>query len=105
MWQLPRATVAENQTAEDAARLLLQDELGIEGEIKERLKTLRHTVTHHKIQLDCFAARFEEHHTLKSTFSWHTPEEIEKLALPSVMRKLLDGLLAEPCGGLLELMR
>lgn len=113
MWQLPRATVAENQTAEEAARLLLQEELGIAGKINERVKTLRHTVTHHKITLDCFdvclaqnADTTEFHNTLKSTFSWHTPEEIETLALPSVMRKLLDELLMETKGGgLLELMR
>jgi A/G-specific adenine glycosylase len=112
MWQLPRATVAENQTAEDAARLLLQGELGIDGDVKERLKTLRHTVTHHKITLDCFDIHlpqiddfYQINNTLKSTFSWHTSEEIETLALPSVMRKLLDELLARPeKGGLLELM-
>ena len=113
MWQLPRATVAENQSAEDAARLLLQGELGIDGEIKERLKTLRHTVTHHKITLDCFDVQqsqkgdsYQINNTLKSTFAWHTSEEIETLALPSVMQKLLDGLLAKTKdGGLLEMMK
>lgn len=113
MWQLPRATVVANQPPEEAARLLLQGELGIQGEVKERIKTLRHTVTHHKIQLDCFAAEVknpadfcEIDNTLKSTFSWHTPEEIEKLALPSVMRKLLDHLLINAQdGGLWEMMK
>jgi A/G-specific adenine glycosylase len=113
MWQLPRATVAENQIAEDAARLLLQGELGIEGEINKQIKTMRHTVTHHKITLDCFDVQppsksdsYQINNTLKSTFSWHTPEEIETLALPSVMRKLLDGLLTKTKdGGLLEMMK
>jgi len=113
MWQLPRATVAENQSAEDASRLLLQGELGIEAEIKERIKTLRHTVTHHKITLDCFDIHvspkndsYQIDNALKGTFRWHTAEEIETLALPSVMRKLLDELLAKPKdGGLLELMK
>jgi len=111
MWQLPRATVSANQTAEDAARLLLQDELGIGSEIGHHLKTLRHTVTHHKIELDCYAAPagpesdfYQNDNTLKSTFSWHTRQEIEKLALPSVMRKLIDGQLARDEGGLLKLM-
>jgi len=113
MWQLPRANVGENQTAEDAARLLLQGELGIEGAINRHLKTMRHTVTHHKITLDCFdvqlpqnSGSYQINNTLKSTFSWHTSEEIETLALPSVMRKLLDELLAKPKdGGLLEMMK
>jgi hypothetical protein len=69
-------------------------------------------VTHHKITLDCFDVQipqkndsYQINNTLKSTFNWHTPEEIETLALPSVMRKLLDGLLAKTKdGGLLELM-
>lgn len=113
MWQLPRATVVENQIAEEAARLLLQGEMGIGGEIKNHLKTMRHTVTHHKITLDCFDVQplrnedsYQINNTLKSTFSWHIPEEIETLALPSVMRKLLDGLLAKTKdGGLLEMMK
>lgn len=112
MWQLPRATVADKQTAEAAARLLLQGELGINDEIQNHLKTMRHTVTHHKITLDCFDAHLRQNgdsyqinNTLKSTFNWHTPEEIETLALPSVMRKLLDELMAKTKdGGLLEMM-
>lgn len=113
MWQLPRATVDENQRAEDAARLLLQGEIGISGGINKRIKTMRHTVTHHKITLDCFDVQpspnanfYQIEVALKSTFSWHTREEIETLALPSVMRKLLDELLARPKdGGLLERMK
>jgi len=113
MWQLPRATVAGNQRAETAARLLLQGELGIDGAVKKRLKTLRHTVTHHKITLDCFDVQqsqkgdsYQINNTLKSTFAWHTSEEIEKLALPSVIRKLLDELLAKTKdGGLLKMMK
>lgn len=113
MWQLPRVTVAENQTSENAARLLLQGELGIDGEINELIKTMRHTVTHHKITLDCFNVQpngngdfYQIDNTAESTFSWHTSEEIEKLALPSVMRKLLDNLLAaQKDGGLLEMMK
>ncbi|MEO6908318.1 MAG: A/G-specific adenine glycosylase [Abditibacteriaceae bacterium] len=113
MWELPRVQIASHQTAEDAALLLLQGELGIDGVINKRIKSMRHTVTHHKITLDCFDVHipekddfYEIDNTLKSTFSWHSAEDIETLALPSVMRKLLDALFAKTKdGGLLEMMK
>lgn len=100
MWELPRATVMKNQSAKHAASQLLHDEIGIEANVAECLKTMRHTVTHHKIRLDCFSVQpadqshlYQIHNTAKSTFEWHDAANIETLALPSVMRKLLQSLL------------
>jgi A/G-specific adenine glycosylase len=86
MWELPRATVATGESTPDATRRLL-DEMKIEGKIGRKLKTLRHGVTVHAITLDCFEisttqAQFED----ARLFGW---EEIETLAIPSSMRKLL----------------
>jgi A/G-specific adenine glycosylase len=86
MWELPRATVAPTESTPAATRRLL-DEIKIEGEAGRRLKTMKHSVTVHAITLDCFEVsttrtQFDD----AQFFAW---EEIEALAIPSTMRKLL----------------
>lgn len=93
MWELPRATVGESESTLDAVQRLLS-ELGIEGEVGHRLKTLKHGVTIHAITLDCFAVQTTGALPCAPTenakfFEWN---EIETLAIPSTMRKLLNWL-------------
>jgi A/G-specific adenine glycosylase len=93
MWELPRVTVREGESTPDTLRRLFFEELNSPIEVAERLETMRHGVTHHKIALDCFAvqlSRFKARNDWKF-FAW---DEIEALALPSVMRRLLRRLRA-----------
>ena len=88
MWELPRTTRREGESTHDALRRLFDNELVLQIEPGEKLKTMTHCVTHHKIKLDCFAARIENFTPRKDVqfFAW---VEIEALALPSVIRRLL----------------
>ena len=89
MWELPRTTRTENESAPDALRRLFRDELQLlDIEVEARLKTVSHGVTHHKIALECWQFQLHEEPTTSSTrwFAWH---EIEFLALPSIMKTLL----------------
>lgn len=89
MWELPRTTAAPDESTPAATQRLL-DELQIEGEVGCRLKTMRHGVTVHAITLDCFeVSTAQTQFNDARFFAW---EEVEALAIPSTMRKLLQWL-------------
>ena len=95
MWELPRTTIAENETADDALRRLFRDELQIDNiTFGDKIKSLRHGVTHHDITLDCYAIGEIEYSNERENVRWFSWDEIESLALPSTMKRLLDWLQA-----------
>ena len=97
MWELPRITRREEESAPAALKRLMSEEFGVEATIGARLKTVRHGVTTHRITLDCHAVEWngliEE-----SRARWFSSHEIEALAIPSTMRALLKWLALHPRG-------
>lgn len=90
MWELPRTTVQSGETPITAAQRLL-DELEIAGEIKHKLKTLKHSVTVHAIRLDCHEIEVSDLYLQSQGdhlrfYEWAM---VESLAVPSTMQKLL----------------
>ena len=95
MWELPRTTIANNETAHDALQRLFRDELKIDNTtFGDKIKSLRHGVTHHDITLDCYEVHNVEYSNSAETVRWFSWDEIESLALPSTMKRLLDWLQA-----------
>ncbi len=89
MWELPRTTRQQNESAPDALQRLLCDELGCENiAVETPLKTISHGVTHHKIALECWRVEVKESSAHSST-RWFAWDEIAPLALPSAMKNLL----------------
>jgi A/G-specific adenine glycosylase len=88
LWELPRTTVQSDESEYDALARLFCEELNLSSEVAEKLETLRHTVTHHKITLDCFAVQLPDF-SMPDNWNFFTFEEADNLALPSVMRRLL----------------
>lgn len=100
MWELPRVTRLANESGPDALRRLLRDELALPPDavrIEPCLKTVRHGVTHHQITLDCWKAEIGEDAAPQNA-RWFGWDEIETLAVPSSMRRLLAWLRAHPAG-------
>lgn len=88
MWELPRVTAQESESGEVALRRLLRDEFSIEARIGAALKSVSHGVTHHHIELTCFAVEIEG----EMRGDWFEWDEIGHLALPSTMKSLLTWL-------------
>ena len=89
MWELPRLTVSDSENTVSTIKRLL-GEMKIEAEVGGLLKSLKHGVTTHAITLDCFEIREADFSASEARmFTW---EEIQELAVPSTMRKLLDWL-------------
>ncbi|MDQ3813648.1 MAG: A/G-specific adenine glycosylase [Armatimonadota bacterium] len=96
MWELPRVTAKADESGEAALRRCLRDELGLEGHVGAHLKSLRHSVTHHQITLDCWVVELEDHQSVPPGAQWYEWHELERLAIPSPMRRLLAWLRAHP---------
>jgi A/G-specific adenine glycosylase len=87
MWELPRTTRRDNESAALALRRL-SEELGFEVEIGDTIATLKHGVTRYAITLSCFEARvlsLRESDSLR----WFSFEAARALPLPSTMKTLL----------------
>lgn len=91
MWELPRTTCRAGESTQAALQRFFTEELQLQIEVGEKVKTVAHGVTHHKITLDCYGAQIVGAHSSAphadvQFFAWN---DIESLALPSTMRRLL----------------
>lgn len=89
MWELPRVTVPEGKATKATLRHMLRAELGLTASVGTEYATLRHTVTHHKIQLQVFETGISEFAT-RDDVRFFAVDEWRVLALPAVMRRLLE---------------
>jgi A/G-specific adenine glycosylase len=96
MWELPRTTLQQGERTHDALRRLFQNEISEQIEVGEKLKSVSHGVTHHRIALDCLQVELEndslQEYSAREEWRFFAWEETRELALPSVMRRLLDWL-------------
>lgn len=97
MWELPRTTIGAGESPDEALHRLLHDEIAPGVRLKitpgPLLKTMRHGVTHHRITLDCHQVDCSlPVQTALPAAQWYSWSEVETLALPSVMRRLLGWL-------------
>ncbi len=90
MWELPRTTRTEGETAATALGRLGQ-ELGANWQTspQARFATLKHGVTRYQIELECWRVEIENA-DLNDDLRWFAPEDALKLALPSTMKTLLE---------------
>jgi A/G-specific adenine glycosylase len=91
LWELPRTTLQSGESTHDALRRLFEKEIGAQIEIGEKIKSVSHGVTHHRIALDCLQVELQKYCPRDDWrfFAW---EQTGELALPSMMRRLLQWL-------------
>jgi A/G-specific adenine glycosylase len=94
MWQFPNTDVGGGETAESAARRAVHEALGARVPDGERLLTVRHAVTHHRITLDVFAYALPSGAARRMTegLAWKRPSELHELAMPSAHRRIAKAL-------------
>ena len=97
LWEFLHGQVGDDETYEEAARRQAHNLAGMKIVLESELATLRHSVTHHRITLKCFAARHRGG-SFRSAFylarAWVTPEEISGYAVSSPQRRLAKMLLS-----------
>jgi A/G-specific adenine glycosylase len=91
MWQMPNADVVTGESGSDAASRAVREATGLAASPQERLLTVRHSVTHHRITLDvfgCHAPRGAARPVRAAAVEWVAPAELEGLAMPSAHRRI-----------------
>jgi A/G-specific adenine glycosylase len=95
MWQFPNTDVARGETGTDAAARAIRDATGLAATTGERLFTVRHSVTHHRITLDvfrCHAPRGTARAIDCGAADWVAPSALDALAMPSAHRRIARAL-------------
>jgi A/G-specific adenine glycosylase len=91
LWEFPHAPLQKGETHVQAANRLLRDLTNIQAEIGPELQTVRHSVTHHRITLVCFEARYRAG-KFRSDFyhqgEWIRPARLSTYPVSSPQRRL-----------------
>lgn len=94
LWELPRVTAAENETAADAAARAAREVAGFAGAVptdETPVARVRHGVTTRKITLLALPVSGVGEPKPSGVWAWATPEEaLERFALASPQRRLLE---------------
>jgi adenine-specific DNA glycosylase len=97
MWEFPHGE-AGSARPEAAPRRLAAELTGIAADSLEELLTLRHSVTHHRITLTCFTARYksgEFHSSFYTRGLWLFPAQLSAYPVSAPQRRLARMLVQE----------
>ena len=91
MWQFPNADVTRSETAAATAARAVHEAVGLRVTPRDKVLTVRHSVTHHRITLDVYRCE-----TVGGTakalgcgaVEWVAPEKLESLAMPAAHRQI-----------------
>ena len=91
MWQMPNADVARDETAGAAASRAVRETTGLAVHAEERLLTVRHSVTHHRITLDvfrCESSKGTPRPLRAGAVEWVEPSDLDRFAMPAAHRRI-----------------
>ena len=92
-WEFPGGKVKEGETLEEALRRELEEELGIEVSVGERLSTLEYSYPHLDITLHLFRCgefEGEPRELYHTAITWLAPAEIDRASLVPSNLPFLD---------------
>ncbi len=99
LWEFPHGPLKEGEAWEEAASRLLAELTGIDADLGDELMTVRHGVTHHRIDMRCFEAAYQAG-KVRSTFyargRWVSLEALADFPVSAPQRRLARMLTAPP---------
>ena len=96
-WEFPGLDVAGRASAAEALAGHLETWLGREVRVGALLVRARHAITHHRIDLRAFSVHADPAPRARAGARiWVTAEELERLSISSMTRKIMDGLEPPP---------
>jgi A/G-specific adenine glycosylase len=97
LWEFPGGKLRSGETAAEACRREIKEEVGLTVEVGNRLTRVEHAYSHFKISLDVFDCRYRAGRVTlhgPEAFRWILLEEIEDYAFPGANRKFIPLLLS-----------
>lgn len=95
LWEFPGGKVEPGETIQDCIRREIQEELGIEVEVGDRLITVDHTYTHFRVTLEVHYCRHLSGVPQPiecDEVRWVTLEEIDQFPFPKANVQIIDAL-------------
>lgn len=95
LWELPRTTVATNESPQDAILSFVHERLGLKIQLGCKVFTVKHGVTHHRITLSCYESRCVAGRVRANGYAahrWVQPDRLGEFAYSSPQRKVIEAI-------------
>lgn len=95
LWEFPGGKIEPDETVEDCIRREIQEELGIQIEVGNRLVTITHAYSHFKVTLNvhhCTYLRGEPQPIECDEIRWVTMADIETFPFPTANIRIIEAL-------------
>ena len=92
LWEFPGGKIREGETAREACRRELAEEVSLVVEVGELVTRVRHAYTHFKVEMDVFRCRYDGGEvTLKgpTDYRWVVLDELAQYAFPRANHKFI----------------
>jgi A/G-specific adenine glycosylase len=99
LWEFPGGKIEPGETVEACIIREIQEELGIEIAVGDRLLTLDHAYTHFRVTLNVHHCRYlkgEPQPLECDEIRWVQPDELSQFAFPKANVKIIEALLENP---------
>ncbi|NEQ50999.1 MAG: A/G-specific adenine glycosylase [Leptolyngbya sp. SIO3F4] len=95
LWEFPGGKIEPNETVEDCVKREINEELGIEIAVNDRLITVNHAYSHFKVTLNVFNCTHVsgEPQTIEcDEVKWVTLDEIDSYPFPKANSQIIDAI-------------
>lgn len=92
LWELPRATLGQDEEPRGAVRSHVRATLGLDIEVGHMVLSVKHGVTHHRITLSCYESRDVTGRVRRNGYAdyrWELVGRLDDYAFSSPQRKLI----------------
>jgi A/G-specific adenine glycosylase len=93
LWEFPGGKIAEGESAEDACRREIREEVNLDVVVGERVARVKHAYTHLHVEIDVFACTVRGGNVVldgPTDYRWITLEETGRFAFPKANHKFLN---------------
>jgi A/G-specific adenine glycosylase len=95
LWEFPGGKIEPNETVEACIQREIQEEIGIEIEVGDRLITIDHTYTHFRVTLNVHHCRYvsgEPQPIECDEVKWVTVDKLDQYPFPKANIQIIEAL-------------